>query len=167
MSELTATPFPAHLGSEFLLWLWWRSELDDASFPLPAPVGRVSAWIDGRIVFRTSTGAKPAVVLTSENPSSSREAKVTLQTGKVLHEVCIGVKRDDREYLAIIQADGTVKGLKMPQVLSEKEEEAVIDRLFLYEEFMLILKALFAKFSEDRALRWTQCRKSLAEWLGD
>ena len=73
-----ATPIPAHLGPEFLLWLWWRSERDEGRFDLDKPVGRVSVWVDERLAFRRPSDQKVTAVLTGENPSTTPEARAAL-----------------------------------------------------------------------------------------
>lgn len=163
-----ATPIPAHIGPEFLLWLWWRSERDEARFDLEKPVGRISLWVDERLAFRRPSDLKVTAVLTGENPSTTPEARAALAGGKVVQELRIGMKRDDREYTATLRGSGVdISGLKVPQVMSEKEDDAIADRMFLYEEFVLVLSALMQAFAEERTSRdWSkQTLPTMRAWL--
>ncbi len=163
-----ATPIPAHLGPEFLLWLWWRSERDEGRFDLDKPVGRVSVWVDERLAFRRPSDQKVTAVLTGENPSTTPEARAALAGGKVVQDLRIGMKRDDREYTATLRGSGIdVAALKVPQVMSEKEDDAIADRMFLYEEFVLVLVGLFRAFAADRAGRdWSKVTlPAMRTWL--
>lgn len=155
MSAETA-PFPPHLASEFLLWLWWRSERDGTRFDLPDPVGPIEGIVEDRLAFRPPGGDRATAVLTGENPTATLEARAALAGGKVLHDLRVLLKRDDREYS--LQLGGPrldARGLKVPKLPAETPEEALRDRLDRYEEFHLILSGLFASFAAERAsLRW-------------
>lgn len=146
-----ATPFPPHLAAEFLLWFWWRSERDGTVFVLPDPVGRVEAWVDDRLSFRAPGADKATAVLTGDNPSATLEARAALAGGKVLHDLRVHIKRDDREYS--VQLGGMaleVRGLKLPKLPTENAEEALLDRLDRYREFHLVLTGLFRAFAQER-----------------
>jgi len=146
-----STPFPPHLAAEFLLWFWWRSERDGTVFDLAHPVGRIEAWVEDRLSFRTPGADKATAVLTGDNPSATLEARAALAGGKVLHDLRVHLKRDDREYA--VQLGGTsldVRGLKLPKMPSENPEEALLDRLDRYGEFHLVLSGLFRAFAEER-----------------
>lgn len=168
MTGREATPIPAHLGSEFLLWLWWSSESSQGRFDLPAPVGTVEAWVDDRLAFRLPADVKVTAVLTGENPAAAPEARAALAGGKVLQDLRLRLKRDEREYAFTLRGPALdVAGLKLPQVLSDRPEEAVADRMFLVEELHLVLRGLFARFAAARAgAGWrTETLPALQAWL--
>lgn len=147
-----ATPIPAHLGSELLLWLWWTSERLEGRFDLPAPAGTVDLWVDDRLAFRPPGDTKVTAVLTGENPAHTLEARAALAGGKVVQDLRIGLRRDDREFSVTLRGAGLdLVGLKLPQVLSESPDEAVVDRMFLYEEVVLVVAGIVERFAEARA----------------
>lgn len=163
-----ATPVPAHLGGEFYLWLWFVSERDSAEFELDKPIGAVQVWVDDRLAFRRPEDTKATAVMTGENPAASLEARAALAGGKVLQELRVGVRRDDREFTATLKGPGVMIGqLKVPQVLSDAAEEAVVDRMFLVQEFQLILEALLRKFAAERASKaWgREVLPAMRRWL--
>lgn len=163
-----ATPIPAHLASEFYLWLWWSSETHGSTFKLDDPVGALHLWVDDRLAFRRPDDTKVTAVMTGENPANSLEARAALAGGKVLQELRVGFKRDDREFFVTLKGPGMyVSSLKLPQVLSEGEDEAIYDRVFLYEEFHLVLSGLLQKFGEIRSTSaWArEILPSIEEWL--
>ena len=128
------------LGPEFLTWLWWRSEQTGGRFDLPAPAGTVDVWVDDRLAFRQPSDTKITAVMTGENPAHTLEARAALAGGKVVQDLRLGVRRDEREFHVTLRSPSLdVGGLKMPQVLSETPEEAVTDRMFLYEEVVLVV----------------------------
>lgn len=147
-----ATPIPQHMASEFYTWLWWSSEQKGGAFDLPDPVGRVVVWVDDRLAFRRPDDTKVTAVITGENPSTTLEARAALAGGKVVHELSIGVTRDEREYFATLKGPEVhMTKLKLPQVLSEDASEAVTDRMFAYEEFVFIVAGLLGEYSGLRA----------------
>ncbi len=167
MSE-QATPIPAHLGSEFLLWLWYTSEVQQGRFDLAAPAGRVDVWVDDRLAFRQPTDLKVTAVVTGENPALAPEARAALVGGKVLQDLRLGIKRDDREYAVTLRGAALdVAALKLPQALADRTDEAVADRMFLVEELQLVVAALFTAFASARGTdAWTrQTVPAIRTWL--
>jgi len=162
-----ATPIPAHLGSEFLLWLWYTSEHQQARFELPKPVGVVDVWVDDRLAFRQPADQKVTAVLTGENPAAAPEARAALAGGKVIQDLRLGLKRDDREFSVTLRGAGLdVAGLKLPAVLSDNPAEAVNERMFLVEELQLVLGGLFRSFAEARAgAGWPATVRDIQAWL--
>ncbi len=149
-------PIPSHTAGEFYVWLWWASEGQSGTFDLPDPVGRVDVWVDERIAFRNPEEQKVVAVMTGENPSASLEARAALAGGKVLQDLRIGARRDDREFFVTLKGPNMhFQGLKLPQVVSEGGEEVLYERMHLYDELCLIVAGLFKEWS---ALRTT------AEW---
>ncbi|MCB9682939.1 MAG: hypothetical protein H6733_15850 [Alphaproteobacteria bacterium] len=146
-----ATPVPAHLGAEFLLWLWYSSDTGAGRFDLPSPVGRVELYVDDRLAFRQPSDTKATAVLTGEDPAHTLEARAALAGGKVLQDLRFVFRRDDREYTATLRgASLDCIGLKLPQALSENPDEVVNDRMFLYEEFAMVVGGLFDRFATLR-----------------
>jgi hypothetical protein len=152
MTGREATPIPPHLAGEFYLWLWWASEQQEGKFELPNPVGTVHVWVEDRLAFRRPSDNKATSVMTGENPAASLESRAALAGGKVLQEVRLGIRRDDREFHVTLKGPGVVIGqLKVPQVMSDTPEEAVVDRMFLVEELTLVLDGLLRDFAALRS----------------
>lgn len=157
----SAPPFPAeeptpvlpHLASEFLLWFWWVADEGGGTLHLGEELGTVDLWVDTRLAFREPGAARAGTVLTGENPSQALEARAAVAGGKVIHELRVGLRREDREFFATLKAPVLdVSGLKVPQVVEGGEgEEALYDRMFLYEEFFSIVAGCFIVFSARRA----------------
>lgn len=151
MSDSEGLPIPPHLAGEFYTWLWWFTEEAGGSVDLGDPVGAIDLWVDERLAFRNPDDTKVSAVMTGENPSTTREARAALAGGKVLQEVRLGLRRDDREFFFTLRGPAMhLSGLKLPQVLSEGEEETVFDRMALYEEVTFVLAALVKRFSGVR-----------------
>ena len=161
-------PIPPHVASDFFAWLWWSSEANSALFKLPDPVGRVDVWVDERLSFRNPDDAKVTAVMTGENPSASLEARAALAGGKVLHELRLGLRRDDREYFVTLKGPAMhLQALKLPTAVNEGGEEVIFERMHLYEELVLVVGALFRHWAtQRRADAWqTDVLPALRAWV--
>lgn len=168
MSGTETTPIPSHFASELYLWLWWASEQQQARFELPQPVGVVHVWVESRLAFRRVDDTKITAVMTGENPAASLEARAALTGGKVLQELRVGIRRDDREFSVTLKGPGIhIGALKVPQVLSEEAVEAVIDRMFLVEEAQTVIDGLIQAFAKVRGrAAWVDdIEPAIRSWL--
>jgi len=152
MSEDTSSlPVLPHLSSEFLVWLWWSSEVREGQFSLGDKVGQVTLWVDDRIAFRSPTEVRVTTVITGDNPSVALEARAALAGGKVVDELRIGLRRDERDFFATLKgATLRLQGVKLPQVMEDGGEEVVYDRMHAYEELHLVLQTLFKLYADTR-----------------
>lgn len=161
-------PILPHLASEFYVWLWWASEVRGSHFTLPDPVGAIDLWVDERLAFRSANDTKVTAVMTGEAPSTSLEARAALAGGKVLQELRVGIRRDDREFTVTLKGPAIhTTGLKLPQVVSEGLEEILYDRMFLYQELNLVLAALYREFAGERVSEvWeAETLPALKKWV--
>jgi hypothetical protein len=151
-------PLLPHVASEFYVWVWWASEKQGGAFDLANDIGRVDVWVDERLAFRNPEDTRVSAVMTGENPSASIEARAALAGGKVLQELRLGLRRDDREYCVTLKGPAVhLQGLKIPQVVKDGEAEMVFERLHLYEEAALVVGGLFSAYAEARnGSEWTQ-----------
>jgi hypothetical protein len=163
-----ALPVPPFLAAEFYLWLWWRSEEQGGVFDFGEPVGRIDLWMDDRLAFRRPGDKKVTAVMTGENPAEALEAKAALYGGKVLQEVRIRIKRDDRDFVVTLKGPELyLTRVSLPQALAEGEGEAVLDRIYLLDELTFMIRALFTTFSEERVqTSWvTEVEPALRRWV--
>lgn len=151
-----ATPVVPHLASELYTWLWWASEAQEGVFELPDPIGKIDLWVDARLAFRNPADTKVSAVLTGESPSTTLEARAALAGGKVLQELAIAFRRDDREYSLMLKGPAIeIARAKLPGSGAGDDQGALFDRMFCYEELNLVLSGIFRQFSELRASdRW-------------
>lgn len=149
MSE-EATPIPQHLGSEFSLWLWWTSERQGGRFDL-GPHGMVDVWVDDRLAFRRPADTRVTAVVTGENPAHALEARAALAGGKVLQDLRIGIKRDEREFTVTLKGpELDMAQAKLPQIMSESDDMVIPDRMHAYDELATLVGALVSAFAKVR-----------------
>jgi hypothetical protein len=134
------------VGREFLLWLWFESELFETNL---APTGqaRCALWIEARM---TLSFEKDESVLKSASPAASPEAKEALRQGKLPREARLRLTTGDREFAFSFKGDTLgLAGVSVPQELKDKGDEmheVFYERMRLLEELQDILEALWADF---------------------
>jgi hypothetical protein len=140
-----------HLTAEFFVWLWFASEREGGSLDVGGDVGAMDFWVDERLSFRSPDEDKPRAVLTGENTSSSAEARAALASGKVVRDLQLHIRREEREYTVTLRGDHLdVCGLKFPQHSVEGEDELLYERMFLYEDVWHAIRALYRCFAQER-----------------
>ena len=146
-----------HLDSDFYLWLWHRSEVGQGSLE----DANIDFWVQDRLSFRVIGEDKASAVL-SGDPAHSPEAKAALVGGKIVKDIRIGLRRDDREYAVSLRGKD-IAGAKLPALVKGGDvAEVIYERMFLYEELNFLLETLFSRFFELRSS--DDWENSLRDW---
>ncbi len=164
-----ATPVLPHLAAEFLLWLWWLAAQTGCRAHLGEDLGSVDFWVDDRLAFRTPDEGRAAAVITGENPAESPEARAAVAGGKVLRELRMCIRREDREFAVTLKAPTLdMAQVSLPQVVAGGGEEALYDRMFLHEELHNLVTAFFLLFASQRCSdAWAaETVPSIRAWVG-
>lgn len=162
-----------HLAPEFLAWLWFASDRDEGTCRVVDPVtgdvtGAFSFWVDERLTFRSMEDDKPHTVVTGENPAQTLEARAALLGGRVLKELRLGLRREDREYTVTLRSPNLdIQGARLPDVVKGGDEETLYDRMFVYEELHWLLRQLFGAYARERVQPgWmTDTVPAMQSWL--
>jgi hypothetical protein len=146
------TPAFPHLSLEFFVWLWYASEREGGSFFLGDELGRIDAWVDDRLAFRTADEDKVRAVMTGENAASTLEARAALAGGKVVADLRLNLRREEREYSVVLKGPHLdLQGAKLPAHQKGGEDELLYERMFLYEDLWFCIGALYRVFAVERA----------------
>lgn len=106
------------LGREFLLWLWFESEVFDGTFRTRSR-GQIGLWIEKRLVL---SAAREATRITGDQPAASREAKEALRLGKLPELAGIHLSLGDADASFTLKAETlALAGLSLPTVLGDGE----------------------------------------------
>jgi hypothetical protein len=133
------------VGREFLLWLWFESEIHETNVRATA-AGPCSLWIETQITL-AAEGVESR--LKGPMPAASPEAKEALRQGKLPREARMRMLIGDLEYAWVMKADElAIGGLKVPAQLTKDTDkyEALYERMRLVEQLETQLEALFADF---------------------
>ena len=179
MDRSEGLPIPSHVGPMFLLWLWWKAETGNGYYNFKADeseddvdidtLASIDLWVDERIALRNPDETKVVTVLTGENPSAAPESKVALSAGKVIHELRLGIRRDDREFYFTLKGPSlSLHNAKLPQIITESSgTEVALDRLALLIELEWVISLLFNDYAHERLSKdWrTDTAKTIVEWM--
>ncbi|MDI1429150.1 hypothetical protein [Polyangium sorediatum] len=133
------------MGREFVVWLWFESEMQETNLQ-PTGADPVSMWLEAQI---TLVLEKEESRLKGAIPASSPEAKEALRQGKLPKEAKMRLVRGEREYAWTLKADSlALSGLKLPTQLKKNDEkhEVFYERMMLLEDLETSLSALYADF---------------------
>ena len=138
------------LGSEFLLWLWFRSECFDSLLYHEAH-GGLEVWIDDKLTLEAYLAETERNDFKGGSPAFSPEAKTALRQGKRPSRAKIHVVKEGREWTFTLKAETMdLGGLKIPALLTREEDEQFYERMFLLEEIEDVLLALYGDFMAIR-----------------
>lgn len=107
------------VGREFLLWLWFESELFDATLRTEAH-GSFGFWLEKRLALSIE---KRSTRIAGPSPGFGREAKEALLAGQLPESAGIRIALRETETGFVLKAEGlSIGGLKLATVLDRKEE---------------------------------------------
>lgn len=143
------------LGSEFLLWLWFRSECFEAQLEIEG-VGPIECWMDDALTLEANLAETERNDFKGGAPAHSPEAKLALRRGKRVAKAKLGLIKEGREFGLTLKAPTLdISGAQLPALLSRDEEEQFYERMQLLEELEEIIGALYAEFIAARLSdRW-------------
>lgn len=155
-----------YLGREMLTWLLWRSESGD---PLVEHEGQpVTALFTSRVVLKgvhedvTELSARGAMAPYSE------QVRHALDRGLLVHSARLCFTHGERQYEATLDAEHLdVRSAKLPQLMTEEDDDRLQERLHLAEELSGIVDALVEAFLAVRIhKRWRQkIVPAMKEWM--
>lgn len=164
-----AQPLLPHLAPEFYTWLWFASESAGGIFSLPDADGvPVDVWVDERLSFRNPEAHKMRATVTGENAPQSPEARAALAAGKVINDIQLQLKTDERAYSLTLKGEGMdISGLKLPPHSGEGYHALFYERVYFIQDVYRILELFYVAFAR---LRTSACWgdvivPAMREWL--
>jgi len=177
------------VGREFLLWLWFESELFEGTLST-RDEGSFGLWIEKQV---TLTAAKEATRIRGAQPTFGREAKESLLRGKLPESASFHLLVHDRDAQFTLKADRmALAGLSLPAVLGGEEEapppidappqrrkkkardegeaddaarESFYERMHLTREVESLLESLYQDFLVLRlGPAWAGVSRAIAAW---
>jgi hypothetical protein len=131
------------IGREFLVFLWFESELFDGLVPLEG-FGPCELRLEG---FITLSEGKEQARLKGAAPSADPEAHQALRQGKLPVQARLRVTAGELEYAFAFNADTLgIASVKIPAVAKDDGDEQFYERMYLVEDLESLLGALYAKF---------------------
>ncbi len=135
------------VGREFLVWLWFESEILEGR--LSTRGGKsCELFLESKI---TLVQEKEKSQLDGAIPASSPEAHEALRQGKMPTKAKLRVTRGEFDYSFMYAADTlSLSGVKIPAVVRDETDEQFYERMYLLEELETQFDALYAEFAALR-----------------
>lgn len=134
------------LGSELLMWLWFKAECFDGVFDLEGG-DRVEVAFDDQLTLEAYLAETERNSFRGGAPAFSPEAKTALREGKRVQSAKLCVIKEGREWTFKVKAETLgLSGVKIPSLLSKEENEQFYERMYLLDELEEILDALYREF---------------------
>lgn len=149
------------LGYEFLTWLWFMMESDQENL---RKIKNDIAAIDvgNRLVLENRhTGAVETITIKGDD-AGLEEARLALKKGAMVSEMNVSYQSGEQKWQFTLKGESFhISTLKIPETGPvEKEEDwegAVLERIFLYEKVINLVKALYQRFINLRIIdEWSQ-----------
>ncbi|BDG10707.1 hypothetical protein [Anaeromyxobacter paludicola] len=142
----------AWLGREFLTWLLWRSE---AGEPVVEVDGAgVTVLFTARLVLKGVKGDVTEVTARGAQAPYSAQVRHALDEGLLVHQCRVRLDHGEKTYEATLDAEFLdVRSAKLPELLSEEEDDRLLERLYLVERLSSLVDALAQAFLSERAGR--------------
>jgi hypothetical protein len=132
-----------YVGREFLVWLWFESEIMEARFDVEG-FGPCEIWLEGQIALSQE---KEQSRLKGAAPSATPEAHEALRQGKLPAQARVRVNRGELEYAFLFTAETLgLSAVKIPKVMTEEGDEQFYERMYLVEDLESLLGVLYGKF---------------------
>lgn len=146
----------AYLGREFLTWLLWRSESGDALCDFEGT--GVIPLFTGKIVLRGITGDVNELSARGSLAPYSEEVRHALDNGLLVHAARVRLTHGEKVYEVTLDAEFLdIRAAKLPELMSEEEDDQLTERLYLTEQLSGMVDALVVAFLQVRASRaWSK-----------
>lgn len=164
------------LGQEFLTWLWFRSETSNGLFRMGAKSGHegesFTVNMEQRVVVRGGEGDNLETASVSGSLSPLREARLGLQTGKLVVRALTRLEKDGMAWQVTLKAeDFSIGSLRTPAVAKDEAGDdpdgLFLEKMYLIESSLDMLDELYRQFLDVRLspAAWSGEAASVAEWM--
>lgn len=134
------------LGREFLVWLWYKSELHEATLRRPDG-SAMELWLDSQLALRSVHEPSEQVAFKGVAPSGRVEAKFALQKHWVPVKARVCVSIDAQDFAFVMDADSLAKtAIKLPVLTAKDSDERFYERMHLLEVLDTVVEEQFREF---------------------
>ncbi len=162
------------IGQEFLTWLWWKSEERGGVVALPGE-GDIVVVFEKHMLLEYGEGDSNESLICRGLQTELQEARTGLVMGKKLEQARIQLAFNDYEWnFTMAAALMEFRNVKLPKTGGdsgnndnpEEREGMILERIFLFEELIRIVLALFRLFVQIRVSdEWRDELLKVREWV--
>ncbi|NQU43695.1 hypothetical protein HQ520_10440 [bacterium] len=167
MAVLEMIQQKAFLGTEFVTWLWYRSEQEDNTLTVNGSLCEMHFEKD--LVLTGEAGEALASTFKGDAPSLAPEAAAALLAGKKVRRARVTLAQDNVAWELTLNGETFDWGsLKIDTPPSLPFEESVPIRLNALQDFHNLFAALFEIFLDLRLdpTKWKPELKAMRKWVG-
>jgi hypothetical protein len=157
----------AHIGRDFLTWLWYFSEACGGIATIDT--GTVAVAIEGPLCFMFEGAGAHETVLRNGQPLISAEARTALMSGKKLRRAKVILSRDEATWKFTFDADTfCFRSTQLPQADEVDAISRFQDRMLALETLRESIIGFYKRFLEERinASEWKGIREDIRKWVG-
>lgn len=140
------------LGREFLTWLLWRSE---AGEPLVELDGEgVVVLFTGKVLLRGLAGDVTELSAKGTQAPYSAQVRQALDAGLLVHQARVRLTAGEQVFEVTLDAEFLdLKAARLPALLTEEEDDKLLERLDLVARLGRMVDALAGAFLQARGAR--------------
>ena len=142
------------LGRELLTWLLWKSDAGDVVAHVDGE--DVTVLLTGPVTLQGVAGDATELRAKGYYAAYAKVVRQALAKGLLIHQARLrfvsGPTEDERLYEVTLDAEQfAFRQVRLPQILSEEPDEALLERLALTDHVCALVDAVWASFVEIRS----------------
>lgn len=140
-----------YLGSEFLLWLFWKSAEDETMSLNNLGLGEIKISLEDSITLVSVTGDGYCETIKSPEILTLPSVRESIKRGRLPDAAKIRISSKELEWSFTVKAmPFKISAVKLPITGEKNENEMISVRLLAMTRLELIMKALFNTFLLER-----------------
>ncbi|MBO4699796.1 hypothetical protein J5690_09350 [bacterium] len=140
-----------YLGTEFLLWLFWKSATDERMSLHNLGLGEIAVFIEDSITLASVAGDGYCETIKSQAITDLPSVRESIKKGRLPEAAKIRISSSELEWTFQIKATPfKISSVKLPITGAKEENEMISVRLIAMTKLELIMKALFNTFLLER-----------------
>lgn len=140
-----------YLGSEFLLWLFWKSAEDETMSLNNLGLGEIKISIEDSLTLVSVTGDGYCETIKSPEILTLPSVRESIKKGRLPDAAKIRISSKELEWSFTVKAmPFKISAVKLPITGEKNENEMISVRLLAMTRLELIMKALFNTFLLER-----------------
>lgn len=147
------------IGHEFLTWLWFTIE-SEPDVLRKADKTLTSLTIGNRIVLENAINDASEIITIKGDDAGLEEGQLSLRKGAVVIEINLCCKAENQEWTFTLKGESlSFSSLKVPETgpieTGEDIEGMVLEKIYLYEKAIQLIRHLFDLFLQLRSsVQW-------------
>lgn len=140
-----------YLGSEFLLWLFWKSAENETMSLNNLGLGEIKISMEDSITLLSTTGDGYCETIKSPDILTLPSVRESIKKGRLPDAAKIRISAKELEWTFAVKAiPFKISSVKLPITGEKNENEMISVRLLAMTRLELIMKALFNTFLLER-----------------